>query len=298
VTRIEPITLMDRLRVRARRGTGVALVCVAIASAAALADDEPRAHVEPVVARDARPRAPRDAIMDQLAGEAETVQHAAAIVADKLNAADATGLAHLRAAVRVLHAPLATDASDADRMTAARRHAVARLITRRDTAERTLLADELDHLAGAAKRVTDDTTRAPQIELPESIGWPIARGPVTVARKFGAFAHERSHAQLSRRGVDLDVADRAPVVASADGTVRYAGPIRGLDDGVIVDHGTFYTVVGKLAAPNLPVGATVHRGDRIGRAARHRVYFEVRVKLGSGGIPIDPEAVLAPAKPR
>jgi septal ring factor EnvC (AmiA/AmiB activator) len=74
--------------------------------------------------------------------------------------------------------------------------------------------------------------------------------------------------------------------------VRYAGPIRGLDAGLVIDHGDYYTVIGKLGDLGVPVGAPVTRGDRIGRAARHRVYFEVRVKLGAGGRPIDPEPLL------
>jgi len=79
--------------------------------------------------------------------------------------------------------------------------------------------------------------------------------------------------------------------------VRYAGPIRGLDDGIILDCGEFYTVIAKLADLAVPVGAPIHRGDRIGHAARYRVYFEVRVKLGPGGLPIDPEPLFEkPAK--
>jgi septal ring factor EnvC (AmiA/AmiB activator) len=279
-----------------RRASAIALTVAAL-SAVALADDEPHTRYETVAPRGKDALPPRELVSAQLAGEAESVAKATAIVADKLHAADAVLLARLRAAYRVLEASLPADASDADRMTAARRRAVARLLVRRDANERALLADELGHLGGAQTRVAADTAAAGTIALPESIGWPVAHGPVAIARRFGAFEHERSHAQLSRRGLDLDVDDHATVVASADGTVRYAGPIRGLDDGLVIDHGSFYTVVGKLASPSLPVGATVHAGDRIGHAARHRVYFEVRVKLGPGGIPIDPEAVLG-KKPR
>jgi septal ring factor EnvC (AmiA/AmiB activator) len=112
-------------------------------------------------------------------------------------------------------------------------------------------------------------------------------------RHFGTLEHERSKAMLSRRGLDLEVEDHSPVVAPAAGTVRYAGPIRGLDHGVILDHGGYVTVIAKLAELALPVGAPIAAGDRIGRAARHRVYLEVRVKLGPGGLPIDPEPLLA-----
>ena len=110
--------------------------------------------------------------------------------------------------------------------------------------------------------------------------------------------HERSKTTLARRGIDLDVETRAPAHAPADGIVRYAGPIRGLESGVILDHGTYFTVIAKLGEVSVPVGAPVARGDKLGRAARQRVYLEVRVKLGPGGRPIDPEPLLRPTKPR
>nr|MDQ3368381.1 M23 family metallopeptidase [Myxococcota bacterium] len=128
------------------------------------------------------------------------------------------------------------------------------------------------------------------VELPAEIGRP-ARG--SIVRRFGTFEHERSRARLSRRGIDLEVQTRAEITASADGVVRYAGPIRGLDAGVIVDHGGYVTVVAKLGELAVPVGAPIKRGDRLGRAARQRVYLELRVKIGPGGLPIDPEPLLA-----
>ena len=105
--------------------------------------------------------------------------------------------------------------------------------------------------------------------------------------------HERSKATLSRRGLDFETERSAPAWAPADGVVRYAGPIRGLDHGVILDHGGYLTVVAKLAALSIPVGTRVARGDRVGHAARHRVYLEVRAKVTPGGLPIDPEPLLA-----
>src|SRR5262249_52956684 len=91
------------------------------------------------------------------------------------------------------------------------------------------------------------------------------------------------------RGIDIEVDNHAPVSAAADGAVVYTGPIRGLDNGMILDHGSYYTIVAKLDEPSVQVGDTVKRGDRIGRPARHRVYIEVHVNRGPGGLPTDPE---------
>src|SRR5439155_23796372 len=177
----------------------------------------------------------------------------------------------------------------------ARRRAAARLLAERDTAERALLADELAHLEAAKQRTAVDASKVPELALPTELAWPVWRGKI--ARRFGEYTHAPSKAILSRRGIDIEVDDHAPVVAPADGIVEFAGPIRGLDSGIVIDHDGYYTVLAKLADPAIPVGTQVHRGDRLGRAARRRVYFEVRVALGPGGVPIDPEAVLA-KKPR
>jgi septal ring factor EnvC (AmiA/AmiB activator) len=229
---------------------------------------------------------PHTAIAQQLAAEAEALAKATATVEDKLVAADQVRLHRLHAAIRALHAPLPAGATSDERMAVARRRAAARLLLARDQHERDLLADETAHLAEAQQLTATATERAASVELPDALVAP-ARG--TIARHFGEYVHERSKATLSRRGVDLEVEDHAAAIAPADGLVRYAGVIRGLDHGVILDHGSYLTVVAKLGELTLPVGTHVAKGDRLGRAAHHRVYVEVRAKIGPGGLPIDPE---------
>jgi len=259
--------------------------------ATAHADDDLHPAWQPAPA--AAKLAPRDALTQQLAAQETAIANARAIVRDKLSAADRAKLARVRAAYRVLHAPLAPDASPDERLDTARRKVAARLLLQRDTGERSLLAEEIGYLDRAAARVHTDTGKLPIVALPEAIQRP-ARGKI--ARQFGTLEHEKSHATLSRRGLDIEVEDHVAVVSPADGVVTYAGPIRGLDQGVIIDHGTFLSVVAKLGDLVVPVGAPIKGGDRIGRAARHRVYLEVRVKLGPGGLPVDPEPLFG--KPR
>lgn len=247
------------------------------------------AHAEPI----APAPEPRAVLAAQLADEQQTIDKTIATVADKLAEADKVRLDRLRAAYRLVRAPLRPSATFDERMAAARRRAAARLLVDRDNAERGLLADEAKQLAEAKQRVAADAQKLPAIALPTELERP-AKG--TIARAFGTLAHDRSRATLSRRGIDLEVETRANVIAPADGTVRYAGPIRGLDDGVIIDHGDYLTVVAKLADLVVPVGAVIHQGDRIGHAARYRVYFEVRVKIGPGGLPIDPAPLFEKSK--
>ena len=222
----------------------------------------------------------------QLAAEAETIGKALSTVTGKLAEADALRAKHFAAAYRLVRDQRA---DDDDRMTIARRRAAAQLLLERDRVERTLLADEVDHLKEAAARVARDQASLASITAPPTLLKP-ARG--AIARHFGTLVHERSKATLTRRGIDIDVEEHADALVPADGVVRYVGLIRGLDNGVILDHGGYYTVVGKLGDIAVPVGAKLARGDRLGRAARQRIYLELRVKLGPGGLPIDPEPLL------
>ena len=257
---------------------------VAASCIASLADAKPRlAAPAPPPAATPEPRA---AIASQLAAETDTLTKTIATVGDKLRTADVVRAHRLRAAIRVLHAALPDSATADERMAAARRRAAARLLLERDANERELLASETRHLHGAERVVAAAVDKLPSITLPTVLVMP-AHGKLT--RRFGEYIHAGSQATLSRRGLDFDVDDHAPVVAPADGIVRFAGPIRGLDHGVILDHGDYFTVIAKLGELMLPIGTHVAPGDRLGRAAHHRVYLEVRVKIGPGGLPIDPE---------
>lgn len=228
---------------------------------------------------------PKPALAAQLAAEAESIDKALATVKTKLAEADQVRARRLHAAYRLIRDARPTGGD----MAAVRRLAAAQLLVARDHSERTLLADEAAHLVAAEARVAAEQKQLPSVALPVAVTRP-ARG--AIVRMFGSLVHDRSKATLSRRGIDFDVEARADAIAPGDGIVRYAGIIRGLDEGLVIDHGDYFTVVAKLADLTVPVGAKVVRGDRIGRAARQRVYLEVRVKLASGGLPIDPEPLL------
>lgn len=234
----------------------------------------------------------RAGLAAQLTAEAETIGKALATVTTKLADADAVRGRHLAAAYRLVRDQRA---DDDDTMTIARRRAAAQLLLQRDHQERTLLADEANHLKDAAVRVARDQASLTELAIPPMMIKP-ARG--AIARHFGTLLHDKSKATLTRHGIDIDVEPHVEAVVPADGVVRYAGPIRGLDTGVIIDHGSCLTVIGKLGDVAVPVGAKLLRGDRLGHAARERIYFEVRVKLGPGGLPIDPEPLLEPEPSR
>jgi murein hydrolase activator len=275
-------------RVR-RDALGLAVAVALAMSPVARAGGNPGAMRGTTAAMRGAPRDPeaaaRDALARQLADQAAVTERAIAQVTDKLAAAQLVRASRLFAAYRLIH----TAPARGEAMAVARARAAARLLVDRDRHERDALAGELAMLRAARERIAGELTQLPSVAVPTTLARPAAG---TIARRFGTLEHERSRATLARRGIDLEVEDRSPVTAPAAGTVRYAGPIRGLDHGVILDHGSFVTVVAKLRDVALAVGAPVASGDRLGRAARHRVYLEVRVKLGPGGLPIDPEPLL------
>ena len=275
------------------------LLCLALAASARA--DSTSEHGPPATAFEhhghpvkhkavVQPADARASLASQLAAETDTIDRAFAMVAAKLSELDAARARRVRAAYRVIDLPLAPDAGDAERMASARRRAATRVLLERDVTEHGLLAGESSHLRTARVRTVADAGRVPTIVLPAEIDRP-THGKI--ARRFGPLVHDRSGATLSRRGLDFEVDEHAVARAVADGVVTYAGPIRGLDRGVVIDHGDYTSVVAKLGELAIPVGAHVARGDRIGRAARHRVYLELRVKIGPGGLPIDPEPLLA-----
>jgi len=198
--------------------------------------------------------APRAALARQLADQAAAVDRALAAVGDKLTGAEAARTRRLAAALRAVRADPADDA-----VAVARRRAAARVLLRRDLDERALLADELSRLRGARDRVAGDLARLPAVALPGELARP---APGAIARHFGTLAHERSKATLSRRGIDIEVSDHSPVTAPAAGTVRYAGPIRGLDQGVIIDCGDFVAVVGKWGQGDHNTAQPKDKGNR------------------------------------
>lgn len=233
----------------------------------------------------------RDDLRTQLDAEWSVATRTHDTVQGKLDARTAERAQRARAAYRLLRDPSASPWVDpAVRMASLRRRAAARHLLAIDRAEVSLLADEIVRVDAGAARLAAERALIETIAIPApGLAWP-AKGDVT--RHFGTFVHADSGATLSRRGLDLDVRAHAEAHAVADGVVRYAGPIRGLDAGVVVDHGAFWSVTAKLGELGVTAGDHVVRGQRLGDADTHRLYLELRVPIGPGGLPIDPEPLL------
>ncbi|MBP9084963.1 MAG: peptidoglycan DD-metalloendopeptidase family protein [Kofleriaceae bacterium] len=230
----------------------------------------------------------RTAVVKSWHAQAEALDRTRITVQSKADAAIAQRAQQARTAALTLAHHVANNSADA--MDNARRRAAAKLVLARERAEVLLLTDERDHLVVASDAIGDGTATAITLAMPPTdLVWP-ADG--SIARSFGTYMHTRTKTTLSRRGIDLEVEEHASAHAAAAGIVRYSGPIRGLDNGVIIDHGTYLTVLAKLGKLTRTVGATLGAGDTVGRAASSRLYLEVRVKVGPEGTPVDPQLFL------
>ena len=221
-------------------------------------------------------------------GQAEALDRTRTTVQLKADAAITQRAQRARTAALLLTHQVSNNSANA--MDNARRRAATKLVLARERAEVMLLTDERDQLVLAGDAIGDGAATALTLPMPPSdLVWP-ADG--SIARSFGTYIHTRSKAMLSRRGIDLEVEEHAQAHAAAAGIVRFSGPIRGLDNGVIIDHGAYLTVLAKLGKLTRTVGAKIDAGDVVGRAASSRLYLELRVKVGPEGTPVDPQAFL------
>ena len=124
----------------------------------------------------------------------------------------------------------------------------------------------------------------PITALRRSLPWPAAG---RVVRQFRGGAQ----GALPFNGVEIAVADEAPVSAVHGGEVAFSGPFTGFGHLIIVQHAPqTFSLYGHLTSGSVAKGDRVTPGQSIGRAGRppgardSRLYFELRVD----GQPVNP----------
>jgi septal ring factor EnvC (AmiA/AmiB activator) len=115
--------------------------------------------------------------------------------------------------------------------------------------------------------------------------------PGTIEVGFGRVINPRFNTVTVQKGVDIRAAAGTPVKAVAEGTVAYAGWLRGYGNLLIVDHGGgYHTLVAHLSEVGPQVGAHVTGGEVVGEVGDTGslkgayLYFELR----RGGQAVDP----------
>ncbi len=164
------------------------------------------------------------------------------------------------------------------------RELIARLDDARSARNATIIAERKRRAAIAARAGTHlPRDPGPPLTL---VGLEARQGglllPVTglVARRFG------EGAGAFGEGITISATPGAPVLAPADGRIRYAGEFQNYGLVLIVDHGGgFHSVLTGFARVNVVTDQWVLAGEPLGRMAAHgSLYIEIR----RDGRPVDP----------
>lgn len=172
----------------------------------------------------------------------------------------------------------------------ARRAAMGRLL-RRDLGELAILRAERDAAVAARDRARAEIAEEPPAAPARgSLVPPL--GQARLLARFGVARHRESGAALSGRGVTLAARPGDRVVAVAAGRVRYAGPLAGAGQAVLIDHDGFLSVLVGLRAVTVAPGRAVAAGEPLGEAAGDALHLEIRLRTGAFGHPVDPAPLL------
>jgi murein DD-endopeptidase MepM/ murein hydrolase activator NlpD len=173
---------------------------------------------------------------------------------------------------------------------AARFLGAARRLLRRDVRELAILREELQ-LSIDSGAALDDTETLPPGPKRRSLYRPIRDS--RIVGRYGEYRDRVSRARLFRRGVELRAKSGRTVRSPTAGEVRYIGEVAGLGTTLIVDHGEFLSVLGRVRDVKVAVGQHVKRAETLGEAIGPSLYVELRLLHGERGVVIDPTELLA-----
>lgn len=134
---------------------------------------------------------------------------------------------------------------------------------------------------GIGMDITDATTRDWVRMASAPTLWPVD-GRITSG--FGERMDPFDREGAFHRGVDISSQIGTPVIAPADGIVRFADLMNGYGRAIMVDHGQgITTLYGHLSGFGVANGQIVHRGDTLGyvgqsgRSTGPHLHYEVRI---------------------
>ncbi|NVM21965.1 MAG: M23 family metallopeptidase [Desulfobacterales bacterium] len=112
-----------------------------------------------------------------------------------------------------------------------------------------------------------------------------------VSSQFGYRISPFTGLKAFHRGLDIATRESMPIIAPADGMIKFVGRKRGLGNFVVIDHGHgVVTRYGHLKKWLVKAGTRVKRGDKIGlvgntgRSTAPHLHYEVHLN----GIPVNP----------
>lgn len=138
------------------------------------------------------------------------------------------------------------------------------------------------------------------VPLPEEVNldasgapslWPVADANAPVLSWFGVRRSAGGSGSDIHKGIDIKGPAQMPILAAADGVVKFSGNMRGYGQLIVVDHGGgFETAYGHLCRRSVGPGDPVKVGDTLGlmgatgNASAVHLHYEVRYQ----GKPLDP----------
>jgi len=154
--------------------------------------------------------------------------------------------------------------------------------------ERFTIAEQSAQSAEASGRLASDLAALGPAPVPAGNAAPAppfayqlpAKAPVTDG--MGAVSANG----VRSRGTTLATRRGTPLVAPANGTILFAGPFRGYDGILIIDHGNGWKSVMVNAGSKLQKGTPVSMGDPLGVALG-----QVEVQLQHSGVPVSPALI-------
>jgi len=159
---------------------------------------------------------------------------------------------------------------------------------------------ELEQADADLTRVIQDMNEGPATSgfgaLKGKLPFPTS-GSIEVG--FGKVVNPRFNTVTVQKGLDIRAPAGSPVKAVAEGTVAFAGWLRGYGNLLILDHGGgYHSLVAHLASVTPTVGARVEPGEVVGEVGDTGslkgayLYFEIR----RAGQAVDPAPWLAPVR--
>jgi septal ring factor EnvC (AmiA/AmiB activator) len=123
--------------------------------------------------------------------------------------------------------------------------------------------------------------------------WPVRNG--FISGKFGIYQHPiYPKINLENHGVDIRTNENEKIVAVFSGEVVAVNVIQGLGTLVMLQHGEYFTVYGKLETAKVKVGEKIKEGDFIGLVGKNTDgYAELQFQIWKGLQRINPEEWLS-----
>lgn len=153
-------------------------------------------------------------------------------------------------------------------------------------------SEELANVAVERARPADESETMDVEKFRRLLDWPVEGG---VSAEFGNVVHPRFKTAVPHPGLDIDAPEGADIRAVFDGSVAFAGWLRGYGLTVIVDHGAgLVSIYAHASALLVEEAERIDRGQILGKVGDTGslrgayLYLEMR----EGGKAVDPRSWL------